>query len=123
MIVAANISEEIPMDALDLLIADHNRVRGLFHQFEQASDADDRSRMSGEEERELFPKVRTNSDSAWRKQLGERLDTRKGELSAPVLADRDDLSVEDLKSLASSQDIPGRSKMSSTELRATVAPE
>jgi hemerythrin superfamily protein len=189
------------VDALDLLIADHNRVRGLFHQFEQASDADDRARMltltekmrtelevhtaieeelfypavrglsdeigdtvaegveehhevkvllgelltltpddtawkakwtvitenvehhAGEEESELFPKVRTKSEPAWRTQLGEQLDARKGELGAPVLADRDDLSVEELKALATAQDIPGRSKMSTTELKATVAPE
>jgi hemerythrin superfamily protein len=192
---------DVAVDALDLLIADHNRVRGLFHQFEQAGDDDDQARMveladkmrteldvhttieeelfypavrdladeigetvaegieehhevkvllselaslvpndpawkakwkvitenvehhAGEEETELFPKVRSNTESTWREELGEKLDARKGQLGAPTLADRDGLSVGDLKSLATDQDIPGRSKMSSTELRATVAPE
>jgi hemerythrin superfamily protein len=193
--------EDIAVDALDLLIADHNRVRGLFHQFTEASSKDDEARMvelagkmrtelevhttieeelfypavrgldkeigetvaegleehhevkgllaellllgpddpawkakwtvitenvehhAGEEESELFPKVRSNTDASWRKELGEKLDARKGKLGAPTLADRDGLSVEDLRSLATDQEIPGRSKMSTTELRATVAPE
>lgn len=33
------------MDALDLLTADHNRVRGLFAQFREASDGDDTTKM------------------------------------------------------------------------------
>jgi hemerythrin superfamily protein len=33
------------MDALDLLIADHNRVRGLFTRFNKAKDTDDASTM------------------------------------------------------------------------------
>jgi hemerythrin superfamily protein len=33
------------MDALDLLIADHNRVRGLFARFEQAKEKDDQVEM------------------------------------------------------------------------------
>jgi hemerythrin superfamily protein len=36
----------VEMDALNLLVADHNRVRGLFGRFKKANDADDRSRMS-----------------------------------------------------------------------------
>jgi hemerythrin superfamily protein len=193
--------EDVAVDALDLLTADHNRVRGLFHQFEQASEDDDRGRMeelaakmrtelevhtaieeelfypavrelddeigetvaegleehhevkgllselvfltpddpawkakwtvitenvehhAGEEESELFPQVRSKTDPAWRDEMGEKLDARKGKLGAPTLADRDELSAEDLRSLATAQDIPGRSKMSSTELRATVSPE
>lgn len=34
------------MHALDLLTADHNRVRGLFARFQSAQDADDRDAMS-----------------------------------------------------------------------------
>jgi hemerythrin superfamily protein len=34
------------MHALDLLIADHNRVRGLFARFRSAQDADDQGAMS-----------------------------------------------------------------------------
>lgn len=33
------------MDALDLLIADHNRVRGLFARFKKAKESDDASTM------------------------------------------------------------------------------
>jgi hemerythrin superfamily protein len=188
------------MYALDLLITDHNRVRGLFHQFEQASDADDRSAMeavaakmreeldvhttieeeifypavreltdevgdtvaegleehhevkvlmaevaelasddpawkakwtvivenvehhAGEEESDLFPKVRSATTAEQRKQWGEQLDLRKGELGAPTLADRSDLSAKQVHDLAGEQDIPGRSKMSTDDLRATVSP-
>jgi hemerythrin superfamily protein len=34
------------MDALNLLVADHNRVRGLFERFKRAKDADNTSEMS-----------------------------------------------------------------------------
>ena len=33
------------MDALDLLTADHNRVRGLFARFKEAQEADDTATM------------------------------------------------------------------------------
>ena len=188
------------MDALDLLIADHNRVRGLFKLFKDASEKDDQSTMvevaakmrtelevhttieeemfypaireltdevgdsvaegleehhevkvllaeladlsadddawkakwtvitenvehhAGEEEDEMFPKVRGKTKAEWRDQLGAKLDARKGELGAPTLADRIDLTVEQLHTLATEQEIPGRSKMSADELRATVSP-
>lgn len=188
------------MDALDLLIADHNRVRGLFTRFQQAEeagrtgelrdlaatirdeldvhtaieeeifypevraasqeisdlvdegleehhvakvlleeigalDADDDAFVAkakvlienvehhaGEEESELFPKVRTATTGDARADLGQRLDARKGELGAPTLADRDDLTKEELVELAREQQIPGRSTMDRDELAATVDP-
>jgi hypothetical protein len=68
---------------------------------------------------DLFPKVRSATDADRRKQWGEQLDLRKGELGAPTLADRSAAEVHDL---AGERDIPGRSTMSTDELRATVSP-
>lgn len=188
------------MDALRLLVADHNRVRGLIKQFNGAKESDDTvataetaskivdelevhttieeelfypwsRRMSEEiaetvdegvqehhvvkvligeiaglepgddawmakmivlvenvehhaeeEESELFPKVRSHSSADDRGHLGELLDARKGELGAPVLADKIDLTDEMLHRLATAQSIPGRSKMDHDELAATVDP-
>jgi len=188
------------MDAVALLVADHNRVRGLFSKFKDAKEADDAAAMGAlatkiftelevhttieeeifypwchdqsdeigetvdegveehhvvkvlmqeigdlepgddqwvakmqvvienvehhaeEEEKELFPKVRSNSSADDREQLGTRLDARKGELGAPVLADKIDLTDDQLRTLATEQAIPGRSKMSRDELAATVSP-
>ena len=188
------------MQALDLLIADHNRVRGLFAQFKQAHENDDTATMSAvalkifedlevhttieeevfypdiegttddihetvaeglqehhvanvliaeakqlpdgseewvakiqvlienvehhaeEEEKELFPPLRTKLAADRLAQLGERLEERKKQLGAPVLADKIDLTKEALLDLAREQQIPGRSNMSQEELAATVAP-
>lgn len=188
------------MDALDLLISDHNRLRGLFQQFDEAKAREDRPTLeavaakmhaelgvhttieeeilypaiqgltdelgdevaegleehhevnllmaevvrlapdqtewiakwtviientehhAGEEENEMFPKVRSHTDATWRNDLGDHLDRRKGELGAPTTADREDLTVEQIRELASAQLIPGRSTMTSDELRATVSP-
>ena len=64
------------MDALALLTADHNRVRGLFARFKKANDSDDTA-MLGElaaqiiselqvhtaiEETQFYPRVRDISD-------------------------------------------------------------
>ena len=76
-----------------------------------------------EEETELFPKVRSHSKADDRKQLGDRLEDRKAQLGAPVLADKIDLTDERLRELATEQAIPGRSKMDHDELAATVSPE
>lgn len=188
------------MDALKLLVADHNRVRGLFTRFESAQEAGDTATMTvladtvfteltvhatieeeifypwvhdlseeiretvdegiqehhvvevlmkemaslepgedewvakmtvlmenvahhaEEEETELFPKVRSHSVAADRHELGERLDARKGEMGAPVLADTVDLTEAELRRLATEQEIPGRSTMDREELAATVSP-
>ncbi|MFL6204103.1 MAG: hemerythrin domain-containing protein [Acidimicrobiales bacterium] len=188
------------MQALDLLIADHNRVRGLFAQFKQAHESDDSETMSAvalkifedlevhtsieeeifypevhdtddevgetvdeglqehhvvkvlmaeikqlpdgdeewvaklqvlienvehhaeEEEKELFPPLRSSLSEDELEALGTRLEERKKQLGAPVLADKIDLTKEELLELARSQQIPGRSNMSQEELAATVAP-
>jgi hemerythrin superfamily protein len=188
------------VQALDLLIADHNRVRGLFAQFNEAQENDDAETMSAvavkifedlevhttieeeifypavhdttedigetvdegvqehhvvkvlmaelkqvpdggeewvaklqvlienvehhaeEEEKELFPPLRSKLSEDELEQLGTRLEERKQQLGAPVLADKIDLTKEELLELAREQQIPGRSTMSQEELAATVAP-
>jgi hemerythrin superfamily protein len=189
------------MDALALLTADHNRVRGLFARFKTAKESDDLAEMTtlatkiltelevhttieeeifypelqdlndeihdsitegfeehhaakavmaeiaamepntedwaakvtvlieqvehhaGEEESDLFPPVRSNTSAEQRESLAERLEARKAELGAPTVADKIDLTKEELTQLASAQEIPGRSKMSVDELKMTVSPQ
>jgi iron-sulfur cluster repair protein YtfE (RIC family) len=188
------------MDALELLTADHNRVRGLFARFKAAKEGDKLEEMAmlsakileelevhttieeeifypefkdlteethesitegfeehaaakrqmaevssaepntedwaakvtvliemvehhaEEEETNLFPKIRSKVSSEAREAIAERLEARKAELGAPTLADKIDLTAEELTTLAKEQEIPGRSKMSREELAATVAP-
>lgn len=188
------------MQALDLLIADHNRVRGLFAQFKEAHENDDTATMSTvalkifqdlevhttieeeifypdvrdttddisetvdeglqehhvakiliaeakqlpdgsdewvakmqvlienvehhaeEEEKEMFPPLRSQLAGDRLEELGTQLEARKKQLGAPVLADKIDLTKEQLLDLAKEQQIPGRSGMSQEELAATVAP-
>jgi iron-sulfur cluster repair protein YtfE (RIC family) len=75
-----------------------------------------------EEESTLFPMVRSAISADDLEQLAERLEARKRELGAPTLADKIDLSKQELMDLAQEQEIPGRSTMSHEELAATVAP-
>jgi iron-sulfur cluster repair protein YtfE (RIC family) len=75
-----------------------------------------------EEETEFFPKVRTASDAATLQAVAERCEARKAELGAPTMADKIDLTKEEAVTLARSQEIPGRSKMSQDELLAAVDP-
>lgn len=75
-----------------------------------------------EEESELFPKVRRAADTEQLVALGKQLDAKKGGLGAPTMADREGLSTDQVHELASEQEIPGRSKMSLEELRATIDP-
>jgi hemerythrin superfamily protein len=188
------------MDALKLLIADHNRVRGLFTRFTDAAEADDVDAMAdlvreitreltvhtdieevvfypwarelsseiaetvdegveehhvakvlmeeiadlpagesdwvakvkvlmenvehhaGEEEQEMFPAVRGASDADSRERLSDHLEARKADLGAPTLAEKDALTTEQLRELATAQQIPGRSSMDHDELAATVSP-
>ena len=188
------------MQAIDLLIADHNRVRGLFAQFKAAHENDDSDKMSEvalkifedlevhttieeeifypavhdtnddvrevvdegiqehhvakmliaevkqlpdgsdewvakmqvliegvehhaeEEETEMFPPLRSKLPTEELEALAEQLEARKQQLGAPVLADKIDLTKEELLDLAKEQQIPGRSSMSQEELAATVAP-
>ena len=188
------------MDALELLTADHNRVRGLFARFKTAKEDENLEEMTRlaalintelevhttieeeifypalhdlteevhetitegyeehkvakqllaeitamepntedwaakvtvlienvehhaeEEESEMFPKIRSNTAAEARAQLADQLEARKRELGAPTMADKIDLTKEELRRLATEQEIPGRSKMSQEELAATVAP-
>jgi hemerythrin superfamily protein len=197
--MTSNQSEDF-VDALALLTADHNRVRGLFTRFKKAKESEDTAMLAElaneiitelqvhtsieetqfypwvedisketkntvtegveehhvvktlieeiqalepgqdqwtakmtvlienvehhaeEEEDELFPKVRSNTTAADREALGERLEAEKQRLGAPILADKIDLTTTELKDLASTQEIPGRSTMDHDELAATVAP-
>ncbi|HEY8527044.1 MAG TPA: hemerythrin domain-containing protein [Acidimicrobiales bacterium] len=75
-----------------------------------------------EEEKEMFPLVRQAFDTEARSQLAERLEARKAELGAPTVADKEDLTVEQLRELAREQEIPGRSDMDRERLLATVDP-
>ena len=188
------------MDAVTLLTADHNRVRGLFARFQAAEEGGDTAQMAelaakiitelevhaqieeeifypavdtageelhdtvsegieehhvattliaeiktlppdddawaakmkvliesvehhaGEEEEEMFPQTRKAFDQATLEDLGMRLEARKAQLGAPTAADKEHLSTEELKALASDQEIPGRSSMNRDELLATVDP-
>src|SRR5581483_3170587 len=75
-----------------------------------------------EEEEEMFPDVRSSSEATAREQWAEQMEGRKRELGAPTLADKIDLTKDELLKKAKAQDIPGRSTMSQEELAATVAP-
>jgi hemerythrin superfamily protein len=188
------------MDCLELLTADHNRVRGLFKRCKEAEERDDMESMrlltakiveelrihmtieeeifypamrgeseeikdavyegveehhvakvlvqelagmapegdtwtakvkvlieavehhADEEESDMFPPVRSNTTADQREALGNRLANRKVELGAPPLEEALDLTVEELKSKAKEQEIPGRSKMNKEELAATIDP-
>lgn len=48
------------MDALDLLIADHNRLRGLFARFSEAQDSDDTAAM-GELANTMFDELEVHT--------------------------------------------------------------
>jgi hemerythrin superfamily protein len=186
------------MKALELLTADHNRVRGLFTRFRTAEEAGDTKEMTAlaeqiitelevhatieeelfypavrtqsdilkdavaegveehhvvkvliaevvalgspddtwrakmkvlienvehhaeEEESEMFPKVRKTFSADSLADLGEKLEARKAALGAPTVADKEHLTLDELKRLASEQEIPGRSSMNREELLATV---
>jgi hemerythrin superfamily protein len=185
------------VDALALLTADHNRVRGLFARFDEAKDTvpseaaalardivqelivhttieekvfypavhdlnpeladsvdegiqehhvvevligeigrvktggdewtakmkvliENVSHHAEEEETEMFPKVRSATDAAWRQDMAEKLEAKKRALKAPTVADKIKMSTAELTALAKDQKIPGRSSMDHEELAATV---
>jgi hemerythrin-like domain-containing protein len=188
------------MDAIMLLTADHNRVRGLFTKFRTAHENDDTAEMievaakileeldvhteieeqifypairnadeelgeevaegveehhvvkvlaseieamtpgaedwtakvtvvtelvehhAEEEETEMFPEVKKLFDANALADLGQQMESLKARLGAPTAKDKEQLSTEQLKKLASEQEIPGRSSMNREELLATVAP-
>ena len=188
------------MNALDLLIADHNRVRGLFARFQEAHEGKDDTTMlelagkifdeiqvhttieedifypavrdtneeigetvdegvqehhvvkvlmeelgqvepagdewvakmmvlienvehhAEEEEKDMFPTLRSSLPAAELDALASTMEDRKSALGAPVLADKVDMTKEQLTELAREQQIPGRSTMSQEELAAPVSP-
>ncbi len=73
-----------------------------------------------EEEKELFPSVRGATDANFREKMGQQMDARRAQMGFPTVAEREKLPVEELKELASEQEIAGRSKMSKEELAAAV---
>ena len=66
--------------------------------------------------------VRKALDASTREALAGRMEAKKRELGAPIVADKEHLSTEELNELARQQQIPGRSSMKRDELLATVAP-
>jgi hemerythrin superfamily protein len=130
---ARGLSDEIA-ETVDEGVEEHHVVKVLMGEIQQLEPGDDQWKAkltvlienvehhAEEEESEMFPKIRSNSSPDDRAALAERLEARKAELGAPVLADKIDLPTETLRELASSQQIPGRSKMDHEELAATVAP-
>lgn len=75
-----------------------------------------------EEEQEMFPSVRRAFDGEALTGQARRLEARKAQLGAPTVADKEGYTVDQLRELASEQEIPGRSSMDREELVATVAP-
>ncbi len=73
-----------------------------------------------EEEAELFPSVRSATEADFREQLGQEMDARRAQMGFPTVDEREQLSVDELKQLATDQEIAGRSKMSKQELAAAV---
>jgi len=188
------------MDCNDLIIADHNRCRGLFSRWKSANERDDLESMKlvtakiveellihmaveenvfypairgeseeiddtvfegveehhvgkvlveelagmepageewiakvkvlievtqhhmDEEEADMLPAVRSKTSADQRHALGERIAARKVALGAPPLEEALDLTMEELKTKAKEQEIPGRSKMNKDELAATIDP-
>ena len=75
---------------------------------------------ASEEETEMFPRVRSAMDDRSLEDLAAAMERRRGQLGAPRLADKEHLSTSELRELASSRDVPGRSTMNHEELAATV---
>jgi hemerythrin superfamily protein len=130
---AHDLSDEIA-DVVDEGIEEHHVAKVLLAEIRDlAAGADDWvakvtvlienvEHHAGEEEDELFPSVRSASDREALTKLADALEARKSQLGAPVLADKQDLSNDELHELASAQEIPGRSSMDHDELAATVSP-
>ncbi|HUS62232.1 MAG TPA: hemerythrin domain-containing protein [Acidimicrobiales bacterium] len=115
-------------------IEEHNVVKGLIAEIKGGDPTDEAwvakvkvlienvEHHAGEEEDEMFPKVRSGIDAATRGTIGDQLAERKVELGAPSMAETIDLTQDALLELARAQEIPGRSSMSHEELAATVDP-
>jgi hemerythrin superfamily protein len=125
--------EEIK-DTVDEGMEEHHVAKVLIAEIKELTPEDDAwvakvkvliesvEHHAGEEEEEMFPEVRKSFDTAALEDLGVRLEARKAQLGAPTAADKEHLSTEELKQLATEQEIPGRSSMNREELVATVAP-
>jgi hemerythrin superfamily protein len=121
-------------ELIDEGIEEHHVVKTLLEECASLSPGDDTwvakmtvvvenvEHHADEEEEKMFPKIRSSSSADDRKQVGERLEARKADLGAPTMADKIDLSKEELLAKAQEQEIPGRSTMSHEELAATVDP-
>ena len=119
---------------IDEGVQEHHVVKVLLGEVRELSPGDDEwiakltvivenvEHHAEEEESEMFPQVRSASDAAALEALADRLEARKAELGAPVLADKQDMTNEQLRELAKEQEIPGRSSMDHDELAATVSP-
>lgn len=188
------------MDGLDLLTADHNRLRGLFTRFHAAHENKDTTAMgelaeqifaelevhtaieeqifypavhdlseelaesvdegvqehhvvdvlieearaltssdaewvakltvlmesvehhAEEEETDLFPQVRSATETATREEWGARFEKMKADRGAPTPTEAAQLTTEELRRRATKQQIPGRSTMTRDDLLATIDP-
>ncbi len=122
-------------DAVDEGVQEHHVVKILLDEIEDLKPQSDEwvAKMTvviesvehhvQEEEDEMFPKVRSNSDSARREELGDQLEAKKADLGAPTLADKVLMTKQELSEKAKEQEIPGRSSMDHDELAATIAPD
>jgi hemerythrin superfamily protein len=128
-----DLDEEVA-DTVEEGLEEHHVANTLMEEISQLEPGDDQwvakvkvlmesvQHHIGEEEEELFPDVRSELDAAALEELGQRLDAMKRQLGAPAMADKIGLSLEELRTLAREQEIPGRSGMDKEELAATVAP-
>lgn len=130
-------AKEVGGEAEELIsegVEEHHVVEVLMGEIAQLEPGDDTwtakmtvlienvEHHAGEEEDELFPEIRSKTTAEDRDTLGQQLDTRKGELGAPMLDATKDLTLAQLHELATAQSIPGRSTMGHDELAATVSP-
>ena len=127
-------ADEELKDAVDEGVEEHHVARTLMTEIEALSPEDDAwaakmlvliesvEHHAEEEEKEMFPETRKQFDAAALEGLGARLEARKAQLGAPIAADKEHLTTEELRELARDQEIPGRSSMRREELVATVDP-
>jgi len=121
-------------ETVDEGLEEHHVVKVLMDEIRQLEAGDDQwvakmtvlmenvEHHAEEEEKEMFPSVRSELGGDALQGLADELEARKQQLGAPVLADKIDLTKEQLLELAREQAIPGRSSMDHDELAATVAP-
>ena len=131
---ARDLSEEIA-ELVDEGVEEHHVVKVLLEEVADLGPGDDEwvakltvvienvEHHAKEEESEMFPQIRSASTADAREQIAADLEAKKRQLGAPVLADKQDLTTDKLRQLASEQEIPGRSSMDHEELAATVSPE